>query len=69
MKNNILKSGLFISFTVCGMLPLFAGPEDPDASPDPDPLPVDGCIWILVLAAVVLGSFYLWKNKRILLRR
>ena len=69
MKNNILKSGLCIGLTVCSMLPLFAGPDDPYAGPDPDPMPVDGGMGILILAAVVLGSFYMWKNKRIMLKR
>jgi len=66
MKNYIIKIVLVSNFIILAV-PLLAFPGDPDGTDDPpfeDPAPIDSNIWVLVLAAVLLGTAYiLHRNK------
>lgn len=42
---------------------LQSGPPGPSDWGDPDALPIDTHIWILIIAPVILGCYTLYKNR------
>lgn len=60
MKNKIFKYGLGVILWAVFTLPALAGPVDPPGEDDPvDPVPIDNAMILLILAAVILGFYYL----------
>ena len=65
VRNCVL--GLLI-FTVNPIICFAQGddfPDSPDGSDDPllDPAPINEFIWILIIFALILGIYVMWKRK------
>lgn len=66
MKNNILKYGLVTCFWIVYTLPALADPNDPDAGENDDEIqaPIDNWEVVLVIAAIVLGIYFITKHRK-----
>lgn len=56
MKNQVQKYIITFIFTINYLIPVMADPNDPDA--DQDPVPIDGWIFLLFIAAVIVSIYF-----------
>ncbi len=70
MKNQLLKYTLTIIYLMSSTVVLLADsgdPNDPDASNDP-PAPIDSWVFVLLIAGLTIGVYYLYIQKTALSR-
>lgn len=68
MKNQLIKYTLTFIYFMGNTILLFADsvdPNDPDASDDP-PTPIDSWIFLLLIAGLTIGIYYIKNYKEIL---